>query len=176
MGHLGVLQKRPNFLLVDKKPLIFIIYSFSNIIWVFQVYLSSERYTGKMCGLFTRLLKHFKWEVIRNQNLGLDGGWGRKVDLKDIWKVNLIDLGGCCWIVWHACKEREKSRWRPCFFIQSHWSVTPLVLRENRKTEQAWREAEGKLHLWHSQAEPSLGEEHECGGKDAEMNEVQSWP
>ena len=103
-GHLGVLQKRPNFLLVDKKPLIFIIYLFSNIIWVFQVYLSSERYTGKMCGLFIRLLKHFKWEVIRNQNLGLDGGWRRKVDLKDIWKVNLIDFWGCCWIVWHACK------------------------------------------------------------------------
>lgn len=37
-----------------------------------------------------RLLKH-KREIKRSKNLGLVGGSRRKVDLRDIWKVKLID-------------------------------------------------------------------------------------
>ena len=120
-------------------------YLFSNIVWIFQVYLSTERHTGKMCVLEAslRLLKH-KWEIKRNKNLGLVGGSRRKVDLRDIWKVKLIDFC-CCWAVWYTCKEREKSRCPPYFYIESHWTVTLLVQRENGEPSK-----HGALELQHT--------------------------
>lgn len=110
-------------------------YLFNTTVWMFQAYLPRCARVEGNVWLRSQLWgcrntsREKWWET---QIRVWQGGWGSWAELRDTLNIEVVDF----------LLKREKSRRPPYFYVENHWSVTPVIWR--RKTgkgasmEVAW--------------------------------------